>query len=411
MKFIVLVMLTVLASCNEVGILTTEQGELTLSNLGNNGGGQQFVCEIGARSEEACLPETLPDGVLSFIAGQETVCNSERSGFDKVGECEITRVLDCSDDYLLADNTCYRRTRAPFISERNLPQLFSAFNLFLAPGILNTEHYKEFTPSTELYSDGEFKQRWIHLPAGAQIDNEDMKNWNFPIGTIVIKRFADPNDTLTHEMRVMVKVSDLTKEQANSSLTLFEQNWAFAAYEYDNFLQEAFLLDGSAPKLVNNASHEIPSRAQCIACHRGANDAPLGFAGLLLSKPSQSPSEYNIDSLVVDNRFTHAATQTVDFDHVQDQDRPIYEYLYVNCQHCHNPDGFPGSFLTTLNLKEPDPEILADNNLLVRGSDPSDSRIFVRMTAPAGALMPALGVTQPDTEFIEALRSWLSTGP
>src|SRR5450432_897047 len=40
----------------------------------------------------------------------------------------------------------------------------------------------EYTPQFPLWADSATKRRWIYLPAGMQIDTNDMDHWVFPVG-------------------------------------------------------------------------------------------------------------------------------------------------------------------------------------------------------------------------------------
>ena len=59
-----------------------------------------------------------------------------------------------------------------------------AVNLEVAPG------FRRYEPRFPLWSDGAEKRRFLYLPRASKINNSDMDNWVFPVGTILVKEFA-----------------------------------------------------------------------------------------------------------------------------------------------------------------------------------------------------------------------------
>src|SRR5690349_15412965 len=63
------------------------------------------------------------------------------------------------------------------------------------PGDLRATGYgelraEEFAPQYPLWSDGQAKRRWLHIPEGAAIDETDADRWEFPVGTRAWKEFS-----------------------------------------------------------------------------------------------------------------------------------------------------------------------------------------------------------------------------
>ena len=61
----------------------------------------------------------------------------------------------------------------------------------------------EYEVAYPLWSDGAEKRRWVHLPAGTQIDTTDMDFWVYPEGTKLWKEFSDDGTLL--ETRLLWK--------------------------------------------------------------------------------------------------------------------------------------------------------------------------------------------------------------
>jgi hypothetical protein len=74
-----------------------------------------------------------------------------------------------------------------------MPKTLAATGVFpAAPDF--TQHSPRllgFTPFPALWSDGLEKQRFLLLPSGKQIDNQNPKAWVFPVGTLLFKTFFD----------------------------------------------------------------------------------------------------------------------------------------------------------------------------------------------------------------------------
>jgi hypothetical protein len=60
-----------------------------------------------------------------------------------------------------------------------------------------------FEPRFKLWSDGADKERWLRLPPGEQIDTSDLDHWQFPIGTMLFKQFAQSGKRL--ETRLIMR--------------------------------------------------------------------------------------------------------------------------------------------------------------------------------------------------------------
>jgi hypothetical protein len=195
-----------------------------------------------------------------------------------------------------------------------------------------------YSPQYPLWSDGATKRRWIHLPAGAAIDGADADAWRFPVGTKLWKEFAFGH---TAETRYF--------EQTASG-------WIFGTYVWSTDGRDAVLASDRGVRGVAEirpgVRHDIPSRADCMACHGGRNVPILGFSALQLSPDrdplaphAETPSANSIDleSLVARGLIAHVDPAIVSrpprIDAPTPRARAALGYLHANCSSCHAAGG------------------------------------------------------------------------
>lgn len=174
-----------------------------------------------------------------------------------------------------------------------------------------------FSPTYPLWSDAAGKNRWVRLPAGAQIDTSDMDVWKLPIGTKLWKEFEQHGRVI--ETRYMAKYGPS------------EQDWVFIAYQWNAEQTEAV----AVPRGVTNADgalHDIPSVSTCKQCHNAAPMAALGFSALQLANPGPG---LTLETLAATGQLTVPPTTALAIpgDPLSVQ---ALGYLHGNCGGCHN---------------------------------------------------------------------------
>jgi hypothetical protein len=209
------------------------------------------VCLIGGSASGACGstqrgPESPDTGVPAADGGGTASVDAASAAED------AALPADCSD------------------TEQNLPADVFCIGLYVGR---NTNRHPgdvhSYTPGVTLWSDGAQKQRYLSLPAGAQIDTSDMDVWKFPIGTKAFKEFRF-NDKLV-ETRIFYKRSDTM--------------WASGTYVW-NADGTAAQLNTSRQPLIVNDGYEIPTAKDCGKCHHGGADYLLGVEAVALSLPT-----------------------------------------------------------------------------------------------------------------------------
>jgi hypothetical protein len=202
----------------------------------------------------------------------------------------------------------------------------------------------EYEPVYPLWADEAAKRRWIILPAGTTIDTSDMDHWQFPVGTKFFKEFALDGQLI--ETRLIEKLADGT--------------FFMGAFVWNEERTEAKLkLNGQQNAL--GTTHDVPSKARCVLCHKGEAGQILGFSAIQLSKDGAAPT---LKSLAADGTLSAPPTPAGTDYRVPGAGTPAQAalgYLHANCGHCHNPSG---SAYKDTCIQNPDTGELSDCMLL-----------------------------------------------
>ncbi|HEX2873893.1 MAG TPA: hypothetical protein VHP33_21710 [Polyangiaceae bacterium] len=219
-----------------------------------------------------------------------------------------------------------------------------------------------FTPFPALWSDGLEKQRFLLLPSGKQIDNQNPKAWVFPVGTLLFKTFFDDSGVAGAarpiETRVIRRVgteSDFTEYDyylyqwnpagTDADLVVDDRNGDSQATVQVkitvNRMQDGkpFSLNAGQP-----FDHTLPSRDNCADCHHEngvAFQTFIGFDELRLNhKLTAASVKTQLEEFQAAGVFTQAPPaaprRIVESDPTL---RQVKEFVLGNCVHCHNEKG------------------------------------------------------------------------
>jgi cytochrome c553 len=308
-----------------------------------------------------------------------------------------------------------------------LPARLSDTGLFdpARPGAIDPRN-RPFAPQYPLWSDGLTKRRWVYLPSGTAIDAADEHDWRYPDGTRFWKEFGLRGRRV--ETRVLLKTGD---------------GWLFGAYAWDDEGREAWLVaDGvrGAVEVAPGRRHDIPSQADCAACHGTTRVGPLGFNALQLSDDRDpaaihgeplSDDMLTLRRLLAAGQLQPARASYAAGPRIRTADpatRAALGYLVANCGPCHDGRGDITAAAPVLRLAD----LLADGDgvahgfigqptrwqvpglpeatsVLVQAGAPEHSALLRRMMSRApSSQMPPLGTMLADEEAIEALARWIT---
>jgi hypothetical protein len=229
-------------------------------------------------------------------------------------------------------------TAAPSTVSATLPDRLSETGLYSDPVALTVDpRNRPFTPQYPLWSDGAEKHRWVRLPDGASIDGHDIDAWDFPLGTRFWKEFVFKGVRV--ETRHFVKVA--------------RDRWTLASYQWSADQRDATRapVDGvpAVAEVAPGKWHNIPSEAECRACHDSGRTEVLGFSALQLSDDRDPlaphaepvvPGMVTLHTLVDEGRISG-----IDRAHLaappriaasDPTERAVLGYLSANCGSCHN---------------------------------------------------------------------------
>ncbi len=270
--------------------------------------------------------------------------------------------------------------------------------------------------NTKLWSDGAGKRRWLAIPDGAQIDVQPDGDWDFPIGSVLIKEFAWNGSPF--ETRLFVRHDD--------------GDWAGYTYEWNASLTDADLVssDGLAKQIDGQLDWVYPSTAQCMQCHSSAAGRSLGPETAQLNGPLLYPSGITSNQLetlehigMFSNSLGGLPADLPALTDVHDTSATLSDrsrsYLHSNCANCHRPNG-PGQgpmdfrYQTafedtgTCNV---DPGLgdlgVAGAKLLTPGNAAS-SVVSLRLHTTGNERMPPLGTQLVDTDGTAAVDAWIN---
>lgn len=207
-----------------------------------------------------------------------------------------------------------------------LPDLLSRAGLYTdIEGEVLAEDTLAYTPRYGLWTDGADKRRWLQLPAGTAINNQDPDAWDFPVGARLWKEFS--RDGLRIETRLLQRVG------------AGEGDWAMMAYLWDADQGEA----RAQPEGVEDAAgtaHDVPAAADCQGCHAGTAARVLGVSAVQLPAEAD-PGEVDAAGLWARGQLTTDPGPPVVVPGADGADTTIPDglgYLHANCAHCHNAD-------------------------------------------------------------------------
>lgn len=306
------------------------------------------------------------------------------------------------------------------------PQRLTETGLYAGRGTAVVDaRNRSFAPQYPLWTDGAAKARWISIPEGATIDTSDPGRWTFPVGTKMWKEFSFGGKKV--ETRLVWKTADGA--------------WLYAAYVWNDEQTEAFLApEAGVPDVVEVAPgrfHSIPSRSDCVACHRGGKGESLGFDALQLSDDRDplaphaeplKPGMVTLSTLVEEGRLTPDRREWVAhpprIEAQTPRERAALGYLAANCGACHNSRG-PLARLGLVLAHEPGaaalrstvdvagayavPGVAPELSRRIAPGAPERSTLVHRMKSRRPmSQMPPLGSVVPDAEAIELVRGWIA---
>lgn len=286
----------------------------------------------------------------------------------------------------------------------------------LAP-LLPSAELVPFGVASELFTDDTLKRRWMVIPPGAVARIQADGEVTMPLGTVLVKLFAEPSDPPRPlEMRFSVSGPE---------------GYVFFTYRFEG--DDARLLDDSETTRFTlpdgrEVEYLFPSRETCATCHRVS--PVLGPTGpqLATTVRYEGQSRDQLDSLralgIVDGWLSDARAMPSPHDESAPIEARTRAYLHANCAHCHMPGGFaPVGLDLDLRWATPLEETrlvcvptqfpgTSDVGMRVDPAYPADSVILRRMSASSGEFpgpMPPVGRSIIDERAVPLVRAWVES--
>ncbi len=284
----------------------------------------------------------------------------------------------------------------------------------------------EYDVQVDEWADGARLRRWIFLPGTSQIDFTATSDWEFPVGTVLVKHFEiDLDATAVRRLETRVLVRDV-------------QQWRFHLYRWNPEETDAELdIDGHDESLTVDTdagpltfNWHYPAPAECVACHSGAAGRVLGVRTRQMNRDFAFPK-------TVDNQlraWNHVGLFTTNigaaplyplFPDPFDPGTPLATaarvLLAIDCAICHRPGGsapagmdlrfdVPSDAKQLIGVAPSSGDLGLPGALLVTPGDRTMSILYERMSRlDATRMAPTSG--RLDESGLEIIGDWIDGLP
>ncbi|WP_372918154.1 SO2930 family diheme c-type cytochrome [Sandarakinorhabdus sp.] len=290
-----------------------------------------------------------------------------------------------------------------------------------APGV------RPYTLNTPLFSDGAEKFRFAWLPPETKATYRATGALTFPVGTVLVKRFAFAADLRRPGQALRpVETRLLIHRPAGwAALSYVEQDGGAVLKRAGAKLAVQFIDTHGQPRTIDYA---VPNQNQCKTCHQdGDAITPIGPTAGNLNGGLHGSGGNQLMTWAASGRL--AGLPTAGWPKLARWDDPsepldarARAYLAVNCSHCHSRAGFASNSGLYLVPEETVPAHLGVLKRPVaagRGSgghefsilpgQPDKSILLHRILASEpGIMMPQFGRSLVHEEGAALIRQWIA---
>jgi uncharacterized repeat protein (TIGR03806 family) len=260
------------------------------------------------------------------------------------------------------------------------------------------------------WSDGAEKRRWLAVPDESTIAVGDDGDWEFPVGSVLVKEFQIAGERI--ETRLMVRHDD--------------GEWAGYTYAWNAAQTDASYVASGAVVETAHGLWSIPSGPACLQCHTEAAGRSLGLENAQLSLDVDFGDGVLLNQLAgfVEMGLIEApgdvAALAAPFG-----DEPLEEraraYLHTNCSQCHRPEGGTAApdldfhFATPLDamgacdVAPTRGDLGLEEPKLISPGAPEASVVIARMGSENAARMPPLGSDLVDEAGLQLIHDWIES--
>ena len=318
--------------------------------------------------------------------------------------------------------------RSDLLMATDAPKL-ADYGLFDAAG-RPAQGVQPYTLNTPLFSDHAEKFRFAWLPPGTNAEYRPSGALAFPVGTVLVKRFAFPADLRQPMQNVRpIETRLLIRRPAGwVALSYVEQDGGAVLKRAGVKVPVEFIDKAGRAQAIDYA---VPNQNQCKTCHQdGEAITPIGPTAGNLNGSLNGSGSNQLMTWSTSGRLTGlpagAWPRLAKWDDAAEPlDARARAYLAVNCGHCHSRGGFASNSGLYLVPEETTPAHLGVMKRPVaagRGSgghefsilpgQPDKSILLHRMIASEpGIMMPQFGRALAHEEGNALIRKWIAAMP
>jgi uncharacterized repeat protein (TIGR03806 family) len=335
---------------------------------------------------------------------------------------------EAGEVYLTAFDGFIYRFQAPVESARprpDFPRTLTETGLFAsvkdhtpAAGLI------PYTVNVPLWSDGAAKDRFLVLPDKGKVVFKEHDQWEFPVGTVLVKTFLLNTDL------------DKPEEMRRLETRLLVHNprgWEGYTYIWNEEQDEANLLadwpltrtfDVKTANGRTKREWYFPSRSDCQACHTQNGGFVMGLNTRQLNRVHESGKVKDNQIVVFEHLgiFSEPLPRPVQaLESFPDWQTPAAPaatlaraYLDANCAMCHSPGGrgHAGGAGMDMRFHVPLAQAFPGKTNWLTPGDPARSVLLKRMTTRhADAQMPPLATNRVDEDAVNIMRQWIQQLP
>jgi len=266
------------------------------------------------------------------------------------------------------------------------------------------------------WSDGAAKERWYAIPDGTAIGVGSDGDWQFPVGTVLVKSFR-LNERLI-ETRLFMRHTD--------------GEWGGYTYEWNDSQTEATRVVGGKVKDIEGQAWIYPSESDCLQCHTATAGFSLGIEHAQLNRDFLYPGTgITANQLVTADAVDLLAQPLANppenlprladpFDPSAGLETRARAYLHSNCAGCHRPGGPTPSGMDlrydtaladtgTCNVVPLSGTLDIPGARLIAPGDAAASIVVSRTARRDSHGMPPLGSSLVDLRGVELLTEWIES--
>jgi uncharacterized repeat protein (TIGR03806 family) len=287
-----------------------------------------------------------------------------------------------------------------------------------APGV------RPYALNTPLFSDGAEKFRYLWLPAGAQAAYRASGALAFPVGTVLIKRFAFAADARqpAQDMRAIETRLLIHRASGWVALSYVQEGDGAVLKRAGKRIPVSIINAAGQPQTIDYA---VPNQNQCKQCHQaGEAIAPIGPTAGNLNDGRQL-LQWQASGRLAGLPVAGVPRLARWDDATAPLDARARAYLAVNCGHCHDRAGFASNSGLYLNPEEQTPAHLGiwkrpvaagrgsgGREFSIAPGQPDQSILLHRMTSSEpGVMMPQFGRSLAHEAGIALIRQWIAAMP